>query len=193
MFKDITNQRFGRLIVLQKSKTVIYGGKPFITWSCLCDCGSKLDVAGSSLRSKNTKSCGCFKKDKFRKMASYNRGEKHYKYNKNLTEEERYNKERRSQNHHTWSLDIKKIYGFKCFICKVTKDLISHHLESFSENKTLRYDLNNGVCLCSNHHKMLHSVYGNKVKKQNFNDFYIINFLLTVKKLKENNITLTEN
>jgi hypothetical protein len=37
--------------------------------------------------------------------------------------------------------------------CKKTKKLNAHHIESYSVNKGLRYDLLNGVCLCSTHHK----------------------------------------
>ena len=53
--KDITGQRFGRLIVTG------YAGNSM--WSCKCDCGEKLDVKGSKLRSGHTKSCGCLRRD----------------------------------------------------------------------------------------------------------------------------------
>lgn len=38
-------------------------------------------------------------------------------------------------------------------ICKKVKKLNAHHIESFTTNKTLRYDLENGICLCPTHHK----------------------------------------
>ncbi len=37
--------------------------------------------------------------------------------------------------------------------CKKTKRLQAHHVESYSTNKFLRYDPENGVCLCTTDHK----------------------------------------
>ena len=57
---DETGNKYGRLTVLYRANN---DGK-IVKWHCLCDCGQELDVAGSSLRSGNTKSCGCLQKDK---------------------------------------------------------------------------------------------------------------------------------
>lgn len=55
-YKDISGNRYGRLVVVEKKgKTK----KRMITWLCLCDCGKKKIISGYSLRSGNTKSCGC--------------------------------------------------------------------------------------------------------------------------------------
>lgn len=51
-------RRFGRLTVIERSKTIIPKN---VLWVCKCDCGNILEVAGNSLRSGNTKSCGCLK------------------------------------------------------------------------------------------------------------------------------------
>ena len=56
-FKDITNQRFGRLVALKN----IEGSY----WECQCDCGNKCRVKGSALRNGNTQSCGCLHKENF--------------------------------------------------------------------------------------------------------------------------------
>ena len=60
MFKklNLMNKRFGRLVVLKKSDIGKY------KWLCLCDCGNEIIVTTSSLRSGNTKSCGCLHKEK---------------------------------------------------------------------------------------------------------------------------------
>lgn len=58
--KDISGQRFGRLVVSgfshrkQKAKG---GGTLF--WNCLCDCGGTIIVPGCHLRTGHTMSCGC--------------------------------------------------------------------------------------------------------------------------------------
>lgn len=54
--KDIKGQRFGRLIVLQESKTRSPQGG--MMWLCQCDCGRTTIVRSSSLISGDTKSCG---------------------------------------------------------------------------------------------------------------------------------------
>lgn len=56
---DLVGQRFGRLEVLNFSK-MIKGRSYFI---CKCDCGEIVEVQGKLIKSGNTKSCGCFKKD----------------------------------------------------------------------------------------------------------------------------------
>ena len=56
---NLTNKRFGRLIVIKENG--IQNGS--ILWSCLCDCGNNTIVNGNSLRWGNTKSCGCLIKE----------------------------------------------------------------------------------------------------------------------------------
>ena len=56
--KDLTGQRFGRLLVFSRCKNKHDYRKAY--WHCLCDCGCLHIVNGSSLLSGNTKSCGCY-------------------------------------------------------------------------------------------------------------------------------------
>lgn len=64
---DLTNQRFGSLTALYKSGNKTSSG--LIIWTCQCDCGNKIDVAGPYLKSGNTKSCGC---QKYKGLINYN-------------------------------------------------------------------------------------------------------------------------
>ena len=52
---DLTGQRFGRLIVVSRAENV---GKK-TAWLCRCDCGNTKIVHGWSLKSGQTRSCGC--------------------------------------------------------------------------------------------------------------------------------------
>lgn len=55
-----------------------------------------------------------------------------------------------------WSEVVKKIAGYKCEVCGKDSSeckLNSHHIVGRT-NRTLRWDLRNGVCLCSKHHKL---------------------------------------
>ena len=64
--KDITGQRFGRLLVLRKDLNVYYttGGKRKSKWICQCDCGEIVSVTGNSLKRGSTTSCGCYQAEK---------------------------------------------------------------------------------------------------------------------------------
>jgi hypothetical protein len=58
--RDITGQRFGRLIAL---KRIGRDGPYQSMWLCRCDCGKKKSVPLGSLTSNSTKSCGCLMRD----------------------------------------------------------------------------------------------------------------------------------
>ena len=49
-----------------------------------------------------------------------------------------------------WAEIIRSI-GY-CFVCGTTKNLQAHHIVP-KEREELRWDLNNGVCLCATHHR----------------------------------------
>lgn len=58
--KDITNQRFGRLIALYPNGKTSNG---ITLWHCQCDCGTEKDIRITSLNNGETKSCGCLRSD----------------------------------------------------------------------------------------------------------------------------------
>lgn len=57
--RDLTGQRFGRLMVLSENPIRTKQGKR--RWNCICDCGKQVVVVQNSLVSNLTKSCGCLK------------------------------------------------------------------------------------------------------------------------------------
>jgi hypothetical protein len=59
-FFDLTDHRFGRLIVLEKKKVI---GRTEAHWECQCECGTKTTVNGGSLRRGDTRSCGCLNRE----------------------------------------------------------------------------------------------------------------------------------
>ena len=64
-FEDLTGQKFGRLTVVERTEDRITSKRRHIRWDCTCDCGTKhVIVTTSSLKSGNTKSCGCLQKEK---------------------------------------------------------------------------------------------------------------------------------
>ena len=55
--KDLTNQKFGSLKVIQLLDRKNASGNRY--WLCQCDCGNQIEVASSNLRSGHVLSCGC--------------------------------------------------------------------------------------------------------------------------------------
>jgi len=54
-FIDISNQRFGRLAVIERAEQ---SGRNTM-WRCRCDCGRETIVQANNLRRGASKSCGC--------------------------------------------------------------------------------------------------------------------------------------
>ncbi len=55
-FENLSGRKYNRLTVLSYSHEE---GRNIKLWNCLCDCGKKSIVRGSSLKNGGTKSCGC--------------------------------------------------------------------------------------------------------------------------------------
>lgn len=57
---NLVGQRFGRLLVCDFAEA--RGGKSY--WLCRCDCGGKTIVCGNNLAADNTRSCGCYNRER---------------------------------------------------------------------------------------------------------------------------------
>lgn len=58
-YEDISGKVYARLIVISES----HYKKEEHFWNCQCICGKQIVVAGNSLRSGNTTSCGCYQSE----------------------------------------------------------------------------------------------------------------------------------
>ena len=67
-----------------------------------------------------------------------------------------------------WRKEIYKRDNFTCQWpgCKSHKKLNAHHIKKWSNYPHLRYDVNNGITLCSTHHKSI----------SNMEELYELNF-----------------
>ena len=66
---DLTGQRFGKLVVLNRTEDYIFkSGRKERMWHCQCDCGNIIDVVGTNLKNNNTISCGCFRREKMKNL-----------------------------------------------------------------------------------------------------------------------------
>jgi hypothetical protein len=60
-----------------------------------------------------------------------------------------------------WRKEVFTKDSYLCQICgKNTRDLHPHHLNSFDKFVEQRFDVNNGVTLCTKHHKQFHKEHG---------------------------------
>jgi hypothetical protein len=57
---DITGQRFGRLTAIERAENSRAGRTRY---RFKCDCGNEIVATANSVRTSNTKSCGCLRRD----------------------------------------------------------------------------------------------------------------------------------
>lgn len=62
---DLTGQKFGRLIVQERTENDEYN---HIMWLCLCDCDKQHKARGDQLKIKEIQSCGCLKMELISKL-----------------------------------------------------------------------------------------------------------------------------
>lgn len=99
-----------------------------------------------------------------------------------------------------WSIKVRERAGNKCEVdgCSSGNLLNAHHVENFKVHQELRFDLNNGVCLCQSHHKFIAKsahksfifMYNLMLQKHPESLQYLLNFKptgkeLTVEKLEQ--------
>lgn len=58
-FKDLTGQRFGKLVAIERAANV--SGR--VAWKCQCDCGNERIIISKTLLNGNSKSCGCLRSE----------------------------------------------------------------------------------------------------------------------------------
>lgn len=56
---DLTGQRFGRLVVVERAQNI--GART--AWLCKCQCGNEHIALGGNLRQGNATSCGCYHRE----------------------------------------------------------------------------------------------------------------------------------
>lgn len=59
---DLTNQRFGRLVVVKEAGRQ----RGAVLWECWCDCGKTVVVSSGNLKGNKQRSCGCLLKDMYK-------------------------------------------------------------------------------------------------------------------------------
>lgn len=136
----------------------------------ICEyCGKEFRVSKCHIDRKY-----CSKKCQGKTYKTTRSGKNGYNYNPLLTEQDRIDR-RYDIRHKEWSLNVKKKDNFICQKCGDSSghNLVSHHILAYWKYPNSRYDIDNGITLCSNCHKEFHKLYGNK----KFTDKDLYNFL----------------
>ena len=96
-------------------------------------------------------------------------GKNHYRYNSELSKEERLQRDMFNGELKKWRNAIYKRDNYTCGKCgNFGSKLNAHHLNSWDAHKDKRFDVDNGITLCVSCHKKFHSIfgYGNNTKEQ---------------------------
>lgn len=121
-FIDLSEQRFGRLLVINRAPDhFTKSGTRITMWNCVCDCGNKKVITANALRKGATISCGCYGgEQKSKRLAERNRRNAKHGYS-------------RERLHAIWSGMINRCYNPNntCFsmygergisVCKAWRD-----------------------------------------------------------------------
>ena len=106
-----------------------------------------------------------------------NRGETHPHWNPNLTDEEREHSRNRSHmpENDLWRKAVLNRDDYTCQFCNVRGGTLeAHHIDSWKEHKSDRFNVDNGVTLCKTCHKAYHKACHKKWENEvNHNTFYL--------------------
>lgn len=152
--KDLAGCVFGNLTVLyldeERTKS-----KPGTYWICECNCGCKVSVEASKLKSGLRSSC-MGKNRHIKEINELGKEEKKTDITRRL---------RSSGLYYNWKKAVAEKYNTACIVCGSTQNNEYHHIYPFASHPHDRFDPDNGICLCKIHHNAsvpgsFHSEYG---------------------------------
>jgi hypothetical protein len=82
---DLSNRKFGELLVLEKVKSIDRNSR----WLCKCECGNTKEVRASHLISEHIDNCGCQTRQKC--ISTYKHDGPHHPSNKTIEDVVKYN------------------------------------------------------------------------------------------------------
>ena len=157
--RSILNQKFNKLLAIEILEEKSKSGK--VMWKFLCECGNIINRNRSDVVSGKTKSCGCLRTNNPKKCK-----ENHHNWNADLTNEERVKIAERGNRSYLsevnrWRRDIFIRDNYTCQISgEVGGKLCVHHIFNWKDYPNLRFDIDNGITLSQEIHRLFHSIYG---------------------------------
>ena len=162
--EDLTGRRFGRLTAVKPTDKRV---QRRVVWLCKCDCGNEVEVLSHSLKSGNTKSCGCLAKAKQAiaekaKRAEVVRVMSYAEWEKAVFERDEHTCRACGvkAEHRTMSGTLPADIAPPKLAEWLSIDMVAHHLTSFDNNPQFRTRVDNGVTLCKKCDDDYHHCYG---------------------------------
>lgn len=154
---NLSGRIFGELFVIEPDiyKTKIKSCGTY--WKCMCSCGAIVSYLGTHLKNGSCTTCG--------DRSIHRVGKNNSNWKGGITPE--LLSMRTSKEYKLWRDKVYKKDWYTCQCCgkyySIEKN--AHHINNFSNNNELRYDLNNSILLCSECHHIkhkgsFHNVYG---------------------------------
>ncbi|MCK5788623.1 MAG: HNH endonuclease [Chlamydiia bacterium] len=189
-FIDLVGQKFGRLTVISRAEN-----KGNVTyWNCICDCNCgnevKVVVQGGSLINGNTKSCGCYARERASEIHS---GSNSYFWKGGVTSLQ--DAIRNSAKYKEWRKAVFERDNYTCQYSGIVGGrLVVHHIKPFAqilEDNSITtkeealeclelWDVSNGITLAEEYHSIsssnlesFHLIYSMHSTEQNFRDWFI--------------------
>jgi hypothetical protein len=143
--KDLTGKTFRKLNVIK----LLRSENQNRIWLCQCECGNTIDISTADLSREYILSCGCSEKYSIECIKT-RRYEKYVDWRKRIFERDEY----------------------RCSVCGKTGGMHAHHLVNYIYDQDHSYDLNNGITMCKECHRLFHKTYGVKNNTKNqFKEF----------------------
>lgn len=130
-------------------------------------CSILIKVAPHRIKKHSYQFCSfeCYKEN----IGKYFRGENNPQWNNSLSYQDRI-KSRSLFEYSDWRFKVYQRDNYSCKCCgdNAGGNLNAHHLDGWDKHIDVRFDVNNGITLCSNCHFDFHSIYGfgNNTKQQ---------------------------
>lgn len=157
--KDLTNQRFGKLIALGRvGRDKWYSS----LWRCVCDCGKETIVSQGRLSTGNTKTCGCSiakgskrSKEWCERQSKQRVGANNPSWKGGVTSLRKVLRSRRE--YKEWRDLVFERDNYVCQNCFERGGVLhAHHVKEFAKHPTLRLEISNGKTLCKDCHNKHH-------------------------------------
>ena len=171
--KNLAGIRFERLVAIDVSGR---DKQNRAVWRCKCDCGVEKPVPSRHLVNGAVRSCGCLG----REAAAANgkrggvklTGAQSHLFKPDLTDEQRLSV-RNVPELRKWTKAVYERDDYTCDVCRQKGGrLNAHHLDCWAEHPDKRYDIDNGITLCTDHHRQFHASMGGVRERCTAEDYW---------------------
>lgn len=100
----------------------------------------------------------------YKYLHSKNKGSNHPNWKGGITSENE--KLRKSKEYLEWRQKVLERDNNKCIYCNSTEKLNAHHIYAWQFYEDKRFEVSNGITVCNNCHKKIHSIFGYNSKEK---------------------------